>query len=58
MRIESLKIFSLEDNLLKRLSTDKGNFLMMKRGWLDCLCIQFISLQFVLLHAREEESIR
>ena len=32
MGIESLKIFLLEDNLLKRLSTDKGNCLMMKEG--------------------------
>ena len=28
--VESLKIFPFEDNLLKRLSTDKGNCLMME----------------------------
>ena len=34
--IESLKIFSFEDNLLKRLSTDKGNCLMIGL-WFDWL---------------------
>ena len=49
-----MKIFSLEDNLLKRLSTDKGNCLMMEGRWFDCLCIEFISL-FVVLNG---ESVR
>ena len=35
MGIESLKIFSLKDNLLKRLLTNKGNCLMMEGGWFD-----------------------
>ena len=51
MGIEPLKIFSLEDNLLKRLSADKGNCLMMEGGWFDYLFIKFISL-FVLLNGR------
>ena len=51
MEIESWKVFSFEDNLPKRLATDKGNYLMMEGGWFDCLCIQFISL-FVSLNGR------
>ena len=34
----SLKILSFKGNLLKRLSTDKGNCLMMEGLWFDCLC--------------------
>ena len=51
MGIELLKVFIFEDNLLKRLPTDRNDCLMMERGWFDCLCKDFISL-FVLLTAR------
>ena len=51
MGIELLKIFSFEENFLKRLSTDRGNGLTMEGGWVDCVCIWSISL-VVLLNGR------
>ena len=52
MGIQPLKIFAFKYNLLNRLSTDKGNWLMMEEGGLIvCFCMEFISL-FVLLNGR------
>ena len=57
MGIELLKIFSFEDNFLKRLSTDRGNGLTTEGGWFDCLCIWSISL-VVLLNGRSLVQVR
>ena len=57
MVIESLKVFLFKDNLIKRLSADKGNCLMMDRRIVP-LAVDIVYFKFFLSNGQKQESAR